>query len=246
MHDPPPVPSGWFPDPLGRFDHRYFNGSTWTSDVSRNGQRAVDPLGITPTGPGGAPGGDNKNGAATAAVVMGSVGLAIAWIPFVVVAGAVLAVLAIVFGVRGLRRAKQVDLGRGASIAGIVMGSVGIGASIVGIVLSVSVWNEVVSFVEPGDHTLSDVACDIDARQVEVTGSIVNDTDDARGYVIFVEVDDVIGFTVVDDVPGGAASPWAARVVTRAPLDDCNPEIAVHGPFPYGLEVDAVNDPRSP
>ncbi|MGA0270730.1 MAG: DUF2510 domain-containing protein, partial [Ilumatobacteraceae bacterium] len=40
-------PQGWYPDPLGRYDHRWFNGTSWTADVSTDGVRQVDPLGIT-------------------------------------------------------------------------------------------------------------------------------------------------------------------------------------------------------
>ncbi len=40
-------PQGWYPDPLGRYDHRWFNGTSWTADVSTDGARHVDPLGIT-------------------------------------------------------------------------------------------------------------------------------------------------------------------------------------------------------
>ena len=117
MPDPTSLPSGWFPDPLDRYDHRYFNGTTWTSDVSSGGQRYVDPLG---TGPGHPAGGDRPgNGPATAAVVMGSVGMAIAWIPFIVVIGAVLAVLAVVFGIIGIKRSRVSDVGRGTAIAGL-------------------------------------------------------------------------------------------------------------------------------
>jgi len=34
----------WHPDPSGRFEHRYWDGSRWTNTVSRGGQQMVDPL----------------------------------------------------------------------------------------------------------------------------------------------------------------------------------------------------------
>ena len=37
-------PSGWFPDPVGRFDYRYFDGTVWTADVASAGHRYRDPL----------------------------------------------------------------------------------------------------------------------------------------------------------------------------------------------------------
>lgn len=37
-------PAGWFPDPAGRFEHRYWDGSAWTHHVARGGQQGLDPL----------------------------------------------------------------------------------------------------------------------------------------------------------------------------------------------------------
>jgi uncharacterized protein DUF2510 len=39
--------AGWFPDPYGRFEQRYFNGSHWTEHVVDDGRQSVDPLGAT-------------------------------------------------------------------------------------------------------------------------------------------------------------------------------------------------------
>ena len=44
---PPPPPSvrpDWYPDPSGRFDVRYHDGSRWTEHVARAGIAATDPL----------------------------------------------------------------------------------------------------------------------------------------------------------------------------------------------------------
>jgi hypothetical protein len=38
------IAPGWYADPIGRFDHRYWSGSAWTSHVSRRGELEVDPL----------------------------------------------------------------------------------------------------------------------------------------------------------------------------------------------------------
>lgn len=47
-----PTP-GWHPDPTGRHEYRYWDGATWTQDVSDNGVTAVDPV-----APAGGPGAD--------------------------------------------------------------------------------------------------------------------------------------------------------------------------------------------
>ncbi|HEX6425750.1 MAG TPA: septum formation family protein [Acidimicrobiales bacterium] len=45
------APPGWNPDPTGRHEYRYWDGTAWTDDVSDGGVAATDPLG------GAAPGG---------------------------------------------------------------------------------------------------------------------------------------------------------------------------------------------
>ena len=42
-------PASWLPDPLGRFQYRYWNGTEWTDQVSTNGTQESDPQGIGPS-----------------------------------------------------------------------------------------------------------------------------------------------------------------------------------------------------
>jgi uncharacterized protein YxjI len=37
----------WYPDPWGRHEHRYYDGTTWTEHVANHGRQAVDPPGGT-------------------------------------------------------------------------------------------------------------------------------------------------------------------------------------------------------
>ena len=39
----PAVPAGWYADPSGRYELRYWDGSAWTEHVSRAGQQYTDP-----------------------------------------------------------------------------------------------------------------------------------------------------------------------------------------------------------
>ena len=39
----PAVPAGWYADPSGRFELRYWDGAAWTEHVSRAGQQFTDP-----------------------------------------------------------------------------------------------------------------------------------------------------------------------------------------------------------
>ena len=38
-------PAAWYPDPWGRHEMRYFNGSEWTAHVANHGKEATDPPG---------------------------------------------------------------------------------------------------------------------------------------------------------------------------------------------------------
>ncbi len=38
----------WYPDPFGRFDHRWHDGTGWTATVSRAGEQLTDPQGVAP------------------------------------------------------------------------------------------------------------------------------------------------------------------------------------------------------
>lgn len=239
MPDPSSLQPGWFPDPLGRYDHRYFNGSMWTSDVSTGGERFVDPHGTAPTALDYGARGPN-NSAATAAVVMGSIGAAIAWAPVIVVFGAALAVLALIFGAIGLRRSNHTGVGRGSAIAGIIMGGIGLAATVVGVTLTVGVFREVLRYIEPGDHDVGVTACELDGRRADVDGIITNLDDETRSYTVFVEIDGRREAATVSQVAPGETESWSTVVTTRAPLSECEPDLVVNGPFPYGIEVDPV------
>jgi hypothetical protein len=39
----PSVPAGWYADPAGRYELRYWDGGAWTEHVSRAGQQFTDP-----------------------------------------------------------------------------------------------------------------------------------------------------------------------------------------------------------
>jgi len=38
------VPAGWYPDPMGRHQHRYWDSTSWTSSVADNGIQAQDAV----------------------------------------------------------------------------------------------------------------------------------------------------------------------------------------------------------
>lgn len=244
MSNPPPpsppsvTPAGWFPDPLARHEHRYFNGVSWTSDVSDGGQRMVDPLGTGPGYPGG--GVEQGNGIAAAALICGIIGMLIAWVPFIVVGGIVLGVLAIVFGVKGLRRSAYVGSGRGLAITGIVTGGITLLIAIVGVVLSVLLFQAIADFIEPGPVDTDVGECRLDGRDAVVEGTLTNQSRSTRDYALFVTVDEEVEIITFEDLPAGETVEWVARIRTRTELDECRPTLVVQGPLPFGLEIDPI------
>lgn len=43
-----PDAEGWFPDPYGRYEYRWFDGQHWTASVGVHGEQHTDPMGATP------------------------------------------------------------------------------------------------------------------------------------------------------------------------------------------------------
>lgn len=49
MQDGQQFAANWYPDPLGRYDHRWYDGAQWTDQVSSGGTQLTDPEGTRPT-----------------------------------------------------------------------------------------------------------------------------------------------------------------------------------------------------
>ena len=135
-------PPGWFPDPTGRHDHRWWDGAAWTAHVADAGQAGSDPLpdGGAPTAPVTGPAGTGTAAAvpamrpqgrreplAVVALVAALVGLLLVVIPLV---GLVLPAIAIVLAVVARRRI------RAASSTGLGPANGGLAVGIVGVVLA--------------------------------------------------------------------------------------------------------------
>lgn len=64
-------PAGWFPDPTGRHDHRWWDGGAWTAHVADAGIAGLDPLPDASPAPGALP---TAAGTATDAEVSSALG----------------------------------------------------------------------------------------------------------------------------------------------------------------------------
>lgn len=239
-HRPATFTPGWYADPLGRFDLRYHNGSEWTADVSSEGTRYVDPLGMAvPQPENSAP-----NGAATAAMVLGIVAISTAWMPFLVVVGIVAALLALALGIAGLRRSGSSGEGHGRAIAGVAMGASALVASVLGVLLSIIVFGVYEDYIDPAAHDAAVTSCEVTGSRVTATGEITNLSDTSAEFTV------LIGFTrpgtddprassraVIDAIAPGATATF--QMQRQVDLEDVDCIVLdVNGPLPFGLTLD--------
>jgi hypothetical protein len=242
---PTPLPSGWFPDPHGRHEYRYFNGHAWTADVADEGRRMVDPLGAAPWRPTDKP--NTGNGIAVAAMTCGLVALLFAWMPVFVVIGVVLGGLAVVFGVRGRRRAERIGSGAGMAKAGLISGIASLALSIVGVIFTVSFVREFVDFMEPGPYEAHVVSCAVGPGAIDVEAAVTNHSDQLRDYTVYGVVNqpsgvrDLVG-TLSGVAPGATERVAMHRSARSADPGKCDVRLVVQGPRPYGLDVERVKD----
>ena len=241
------VQPGWYADPMGRFELRYFNGVTWTADVSDDGIRFVDPLGLDIAASDHTSAGTfsgAKNGVASAAMVLGIIAVATAWMPIIVVFGAILAVVAVVLGAIGLRRSQISGVGRNRAIVGLATGASGLVAAVLGVVLTVIVVNVFDDYMNPAPHEVAVTSCTMAGSRATATGTLTNLDDNPASFsilVAFVDPDtddlDRQSRTEVDDVAaGGSVEFTVERQVT---LDEVDCVVSdVNGPLPFGLALD--------
>lgn len=241
-----PVRPDWYPDPTGRHELRYHNGVSWTGDVASDGHRWVDPLmGVLRDG-GRQPVTGPSNGHAVAALTCGIVAIAFGWLPVLFAIGGLLAVLAVVFGTIGLRRARAGARGRSMALAGLFTGIGGLLVSVGGLVLTMVLLGALDRYENPGEHTVELVECTVTDRSVELAGVLRNDGERRAEFTVSVQVvRDGSGLPLatlrqqIGPLAPGATAEWTARraIAIDAELAEgaeCRPP-EVNGPLPFGV-----------
>ena len=236
---------GWYPDPTGRYAHRFHNGRAWTADVADGGERYVDPLGAemprprdttTPAG--------RRNAPATAAMVLGIIALTIAWLPFLVVLGVLSAIAAIILGVIGLRRSSPTGTGRSFAVVGLSTGGSAIAAAAIGVVLTIVVVDALDAYRNPAEHETDTIDCRVDDGTAVLTAQLTNVDDRAGDFAVLVSftrpgTDNAhrsARVSLEDVAPGATERFEVRRAVT---LDDVDCLIVrVDGPLPFGIPLD--------
>jgi hypothetical protein len=243
----PTAQAGWYPDPMGRYEYRYHNGVQWTADVSVGGTRFVDPAGSpsTPPLPGSQQptfGSPRRRGMAVASFVIGLVSLLLGWVPVIAVLAAVGVVIALVFGIIGIRRASaQGGYGRGLAIAGVVLSVVAIPVCVVGFWLTGTVFREVRAFIDPGPYEVAPLECVSGNGLTVAEGRITNTSDLTRTYTIEIEFsagDTSTEFVEVRDVLPGATADFNSEGLHTG--STCRIR-QVLGPTPFDLPAKDLN-----
>ena len=102
---------------------------------------------------------------------------------------------------------------------------------------------EIDEYTEPGPYRVDIASCTGDRSFASVAGTVTNEDDRERSYVLIVEfrTDGRVRARErieVDDVPAGTTAPWSGgRYLTdlvAADLDCTLDEVT--GPYPFGLE----------
>ncbi|MGZ4741192.1 MAG: DUF4190 domain-containing protein [Ilumatobacteraceae bacterium] len=230
------TPSGWYADPQGRFEYRYFNGVQWTSDVAVDGQRYVDSIVDRPA-PQGSPA-RRPRGMAIASFVTGLAGVVLGWVPFIFALAACAAVTAIVFGILGLKTSRRHDdYGRGFAVAGLALAPIALVVCVGGFFFTRVVLRELRDFVEPGPHEVFvSQPCTIAGGRASIHGTIHNLDDRDHDYRIVVEFstssETKSSTAAVRNVAADATAPWSTSIDIAGNTVTCK-VTDVFGPMPF-------------
>jgi hypothetical protein len=149
-----------------------------------------------------------SNGIATAALVTGIIGLLTSWF----VLGGVLGVIALVLGIVGVKKAREVSTGRGMAIAGIVLGILSIVVAIAVIVAAkwlVDNADELFEEVDPSQYQLTREECRVNGSTLTASGTITNLEDKSRRYVITVNSTGGVGTGTFATAEPGQTVKWS-------------------------------------
>lgn len=245
--------SGWFPDPVGRYEFRYFNGETWTPDVSVDGERYVDPHGVTQhhqVRGVGQPGAEPKfrhpaKRPAVLALVFSLGAVTLSWVPFLFVVGAVGALSAAALGVVSLRHCREFPTdaalsGKRMAAAGLIIAPVALGLCAVGIGTTRLTIREIENYTNPGRYTVVESSCRLSGGLATFDGSITNLDTRIRSYSVRITYSDrsrVVGTAAISvlDVAPGERVTWRDDQFV-GPIDLRCKVAGVDGPFPFGLQ----------
>jgi hypothetical protein len=166
-------------------------------------------------------------------------GVALGWVPFIFVLAACAAIVAIVFGILGLRTSRLHDgYGHGFAVTGLVLAPVALAVCVGGFFFTKVFLRELHDYVKPGPHQVFvEQPCTVAGGRATVSGTIHNLDDRTHDYRIVVDFTGGTGGTksataTVKAVRPDATAPWSTSAdVTGNPIT-CK-VTDVFGPFPF-------------
>lgn len=174
-------------------------------------------------------------------MVTGISAVALGWVPFVFVVAAGAAIVAFVFGILGLKTAKQHDgYGRGFAIAGLALSPVALAVCVGGFFFTKAAVREFRDFIEPGPHELFvERPCTLDNGRATFNGTIRNLDHESRDYRIFIDFNgpggDASSTVPIHDVAPGETAPWSSSVSFDSSSVECK-VTDVFGPIPFDID----------
>jgi hypothetical protein len=173
--------------------------------------------------PAPAPAGGNSNGMAVAALILG--------ILTFFCLGPLGALLAIIFGFLGLKKAKEINVGKGMSIAGIVLGAIGLVATVIFIIVLVvagstakSNLNDIGGVAPSSSYQITPGACSVDSLGTATfEGTIKNTTSSTKNFNVKVEFRNKDNNAVIDtetdlvsDIASGDTAQWSTTAFSSS------------------------------
>jgi hypothetical protein len=101
--------------------------------------------------------------------------------------------------------------------------------------------------MEPGPFEAQVVSCAVGSGAIDVEAALTNRSDERRSYTVYGVVSQPRGVpdlvASVNDVAPGATE----RVILHDAADstdpgECEVRLVVHGPTPYGIDMDRIDD----
>jgi hypothetical protein len=177
-------------------------------------------------------------------MVLGIIAVSISWMPLIVVLGVVAAALAIVFGVIGLRRAREHGVGRSFAVAGLTTAIAALAAAAIGVALTVVVVDEYEAYLDAEPNEVVVTSCELRGSRAVMSGELTNTGADPAEYSV------LVGFVrpgtdnaergervEVGEVPAGGTARFDAQAQVSLDEIDCV-VLEVNGPLPFGVAVD--------
>jgi hypothetical protein len=189
------------------------------------GGPTAPPPGWAPGYPGAPTFGASKpsNGPAIASLILGIIGLLTFWF----LLGGVLGIIGFVLGIVGIRKARQIDNGKGLAIAGTILSALAVMATVV-IVLALG-WlvnnsDELFGEADPSTYDITTTSCTVSNGEAVVSGTIRNTTDNDRRFAITVNISgggESTEATTVEFMEPRSETTWSATTLTSGSEVTC-------------------------